>query len=399
MSKLNSILLLITGLFLGCQDEADSTTVVTPPADQYLISATRGTDMSAESLRALAQTFGQREIAALLKYNVRTFTLRYTTHYKGNPIEASGLILLPSGLKDKAPMVSLQHGTTFAKSEAPSSTGGFTGTELFASAGYITLVPDFIGYGSSVSVFHPYYDKQHSAMTVIDMVKAAKEFLRKDSVVFNDQLFLAGYSEGGYVTLAAAEEIEKEPSHGLHLSAVAAGAGGYDLIGMLKGVTTAKHYSYPAYLAFVLMSYNNTYEWNKSLSYFFQPRYADALGKYMNGQYGGGPINAQLTTDVHKLFNADFFARLSMEGGEAELKDALMKNSITGWETGLPIRLYHGSKDEIIPYQNSEATLKAFQDSESRAVSLKIIPSGTHGSSFIPMLEDFVPWFLEIGKQ
>src|SRR3712207_9335251 len=63
---------------------------------------------------------------------------------------------------------------------------------------------------------------------------SVKEFLKKENIAFNDNLFLAGYSEGGYVTLAAAQEIENNPEHNLKLTGAAAGAGGYELTEMLK---------------------------------------------------------------------------------------------------------------------------------------------------------------------
>jgi pimeloyl-ACP methyl ester carboxylesterase len=268
--------------------------------------------------------------------------------------------------------------------------------ELFASAGYIALMPDFIGYGESEEVFHPYYDEASSALVVIDMIKSAKEFLIEKKIAFNDELFLAGYSEGGYVTLAAAKEIETNPTHGLTVKAVAAGAGGYDLKEMLSGISTNTYYSYPSYLAFVIMSYNNTYEWNKPLTYFFKPRYAEVLDTYMNGNFGGWTINQKLTTDLNELFDADFYSRLKEEDQELQFKQAIQLNTIDAWKTKVPTRLYHGTDDEIIPYENSEITLANFEKAGSTSVTLTSIPGGTHGSSFTPMIRDLVPWFVSL---
>jgi dipeptidyl aminopeptidase/acylaminoacyl peptidase len=395
MSKINTIFLLLTSLLCSCRDEAESTTVESAPK-KYFISASLTNEIPLEMLKAFTMGVGQNEIAAKLKYAVKSYKLVYATTYNGKPIQASGLIMVPANLTDKAPLISLQHGTTFEKSGAPSVTGQYSGMELFASAGYIALLPDYIGYGSSKEIFHPYYDKSHSAFAVIDMIKSAKEFLLKEKVPFNEKLYLAGYSEGGYVTLAAAEEIETNAAHGLTLSAVAAGAGGYDLLEMLKNITTDTHYAYPSYLAFVLMSYNNTYQWNKPLTYFFKSVYANSLSQHMHKNYGGSYINAKLTTNLSLLFDPSFYARLKQPQEEGELKQALKNNTINGWKTKTPIRLYHGTKDEIIPYANSETTLQNFKKAGGENVTLTRIPGGTHGSSFMPMLENFVPWFLSL---
>jgi alpha-beta hydrolase superfamily lysophospholipase len=147
---------------------------------------------------------------------------------------------------------------------------------------------------------------------------------------------------------------------------------------------------------FVLMSYNNTYNWNKPLTYFFKSKYAEALSKYMNGNYRGWTINQQLTTNLSTLFATDFYERLKKPDGEILLKETLKKNSISGWKTKIPIKLYHGTKDEIIPFENSQETLKSFHAAGSPQVKLTSIPGGTHGSSLFPMLEQLIPWLVEL---
>jgi pimeloyl-ACP methyl ester carboxylesterase len=393
MSKLKYLLLLVSTFLLGCDDDATSGNTAVPDK-KYFIAAEHVSSLSQETLKAVASGFGQQDIAALLKFGVKTFNLTYSTTYQGRTIEASGLVMVPTGITASAPIISVQHGTTFVKEDAPTTSGGYTGMELFASAGYIALMPDYIGYGKSAEVFHPYYDKEHSALAVIDMIKAVKQFLASEKIEFTEELFLAGYSEGGYVTLAAANEIEMNPAHNLQVKAVAAGAGGYDLGQMLTGITTNSYYSYPSYLAFVLMSYNTTYSWKKPLNYFFQQKYADSLATHLNGEHDGWSINNRLSTDLTKLFNPAFYARLKASDGELQLKEAITKNSVGGWATSIPMRLYHGTKDEIIPYANSEATLQNFKDAGSENVTLTSIPGGTHGSSFVPMMKDFIPWFL-----
>lgn len=380
--------LALTISLFGCHDAGPS-----KPTYQYYVSSTENATLSAAALKTLALFAGQSDVAPLIKYNVKSYKIIYETTYKGNKINASGLILVPDGVADAAPIISIQHGTAFLKSDAPTISGS-EGMELFAAAGYITLLPDYIGYGASSSIFHPYYDKEYSAGAVIDLIKAGKEFLNTQHVPFSDKLFLAGYSEGGYVTLAAAHEIETNSTHDLTLTAVAAGAGGYDLNDMLGGIATESYYDYPSYIAFVMMAYNNTYSWNKPLSYFFAAPYATALTQYMDGTHDGDEINAKLTTDMPTLFESGFYARLKQPGEETDLKQAIAKNDVSGWNTAVPIRLYHGTKDEIIPVTNSEITLQHFQNAGSTTVTLTEIPNGTHGTSLEPMIEDVIPWLL-----
>jgi pimeloyl-ACP methyl ester carboxylesterase len=388
MSKSKYLWFLVALVLIRCDDNVS---IEKPVESLYLISADSIASTPIETMKGIAEFAGQP--TELVEYGVTTFRVVYKTTYKGMPVNASGLIYLPQHIEKAAPLLSLQHGTAFRKEDAPSITGDFTGLEYFASTGYLTMMADYLGYGSSSSIFHPYYEEKHSALTVIDLIKATKEFLNKRKITFSDQLFLAGYSEGGYVTLAAANEIETNPNHELSITAVAAGAGGYDLNEMLKIITTETYYAYPAYLGFVIMSYNKTYSWNKPLSYFFQEPYATALETYMTGMHDGGEINSKLTTDITSLLSPSFYEGLKSQEGELEFKQAVKENSINGWNTSFPMQLYHGINDEIIPYQNSEITLENFKESGSDEVSLTLIPGETHTGAFIPMLQMSVPWF------
>ncbi len=388
-------MLLFSILAFSCHDEETATKPV-ENEKVHFVSATPVGEIPLPLLKLLASGLGYNELNDILKYGVKSFKLVYQTTYNGTAINASGLVLLPLNMTGAAPIISVQHGTNFLKEDAPTVAGKFTGVELFTSAGYIALMPDYIGYGESSDLFHPYYDKTHSALAVIDMIKAVKEFLVQQKIAFNEKLFLAGYSEGGYVTLATAEAIETNLDPELQITAVASGAGGNDLVEMLKGVTTDDYYSYPSYLAFVLMSYNTTYGWHKPLNYFFAQQYADSLTKYMNGAYGGSTINAKLTTSVSELLSTEFLASLKTTVGEPQLKEAISNNTLGGWRTETPIRLYHGTQDEIIPYHNSELTLEKYKSAGSVNVSLTPIQNGTHGSSFVPMLRDIIPWFEEM---
>lgn len=387
-NRLNRILLLSIALAVGVPHHAISD--IWRPSK--FISSKKLSELEHSTITGFVSAFGQPRLTGMLKYGVKSYRIVYETNWKGATIQASGLVLIPTGLSNAAPMISVQHGTTFSKNEVPSA-GGYTGMELFASAGYIVVMPDYLGYGSSSQVFHPYYDKKYSALTVIDMITSSQEFLRKESIAYSEKLFLAGYSEGGYVTLAAAEAIEQNSSYGLKLSGIAAGAGGYDMMHMLEGVTADNYYTYPAYLAFVLMSYDKTYDWNKSAAYYFAPKYAEVIKRSMTGTQSGWSINSQLTRDMHKLFAGGFYSNLQKPEGEADLKAALRRNTIMGWRTTTPIRLYHGTADEIIPYSNSEVTLKSFHKVGSTQVTLTPIEHGSHSSSLIPMLQHFIPWF------
>jgi len=363
-----------------------------------LLSVSYQSHSTKEMLISLAQLSGYGAFSTNIKYGINTYIVKYYTSLKGKKIIASGLVHIPDTSSAQTCLISLQHGTTFKKTEAPTANPSTSPSALLASTGYIALEPDFIGYGSSSDIFHPYYDKQSSADAVIDFISAIKELLAQDSIPYKKSLFMAGYSEGGYVTLAAFEEIEKHPIDSLTLKGVAAGAGGYDLKGMLGEIADTSYYPYPAYLAFILEAFNKTYQWNKPFSYFYAPSYASKLPNLLDGTHSGSEINANLSTNLDTLFNPVFYAKLK-SGQATNLNNALAKNTITGWNTKAPLRLYHGTNDEIVPYSNTVTTYNTFLSAGADNVSFHEIPSGTHGSSFVPMLANFFLWFNTLKEQ
>lgn len=358
-----------------------------------LLSATHQEDISHSSLKELALSSGSQKWPDKIIHEISVYKIIYQTTYINAPVSASGLLYVPKSVSLVFPVVSLQHGTIFLKSDAPSQCSGFAGGELLCSAGYIVLQPDYLGYGISEDIFHPYYDKTHAAASVLDMIEAALTYLSEINIRHSGKLFLTGYSEGGYVTLAAQSAIEKNNTIGLELIAVAAGAGGYDLFALLSDFTTgAGSHVQPSYIVFLLMAYEKIYGWNKPLHYYFSSKYADILPELMNGNYNSAYINHNLSSNLASLFNREFYQNLTGPG-EMDLKKALFINSLSDWKPQTPLRLYHGTEDEVIPYRNSEITFHKMKEKGADDLTFMSIPQGDHDSSKAPMMDSVLAWF------
>nr|WP_262910472.1 lipase family protein [Pontibacter silvestris] len=380
---------------LSCQTDAVSP-IVQPEVvegNEHFVSSELLTTVPQNILESYASSKGYASYASQVKYDVSVYKMIYNTTYQGKQIKASGLVCVPVGMNAPASVISAQHGTIFRDSDAPTGFAELSGFEAFAAAGYVTLIPDYIGFGESKDIFHPYYDWKHAALTVVDMIKAGKYFYQKEAIPVNNKLFLVGYSEGGFVTLAAQKEIEKNPGHGLKVTASAAGAGGYDLVSMLGNVKAGQAYPYPAYLAYVLQSYLYTNSWQRPLTDFFQEPYASKLPQLFDGTKGGSAINRELITDPAALFAPDFFKALQDDSQEQALKQALYENSLaTDWAPQSPTRLYHGTADVIVPFENSQRTYNTFVAQGAKQLEFFPIEGKSHSTAFVPMLDSVVPW-------
>lgn len=386
------VLLFGMASFTSCQKEATAEAVA-QPQEKHLVSFKLKSYLPASAIRSIATSNGYPEFAPELKYDIVVFSVVYATKYQGREIQASGLMCFPRNMETPPAVLSAQHGTLFAHKDAPSNfPSSFNGPELFASVGYATFIPDYIGYGSSKDVLHPYYNAQYSANAVIDLLKAGREFCQQENIPISNKLFLAGYSEGGYVTLAAQKAIEANPVSGYNLTAVAAGAGGYDLGAMLHDITATPEYSNPSYLAFLTQAYNTANNWNRPVTDFFREPYASRIPGLLDGSKTGGEINKELAKKPSDLYSQSFFSALS-GAGETQFKGALLANSLTNYIPQTATRLYHGTADEVIPVSNSQGTYNKLKANGAKDISFIQIPNATHGTGFQPMLVDVLPWF------
>ncbi len=125
--------------------------------------------------------------------------------------QVSGGLIMPQGITGAQVkgVVVYFHGTSFNKTTVGSNytSNGETRlvAQVFASQGYIVLIPDYVGQGADWQSVHPYVlYPQVSAKTAVDMLAAVAPTL-KTQYQFSDasvlKLFSAGYSEGGAYSL------------------------------------------------------------------------------------------------------------------------------------------------------------------------------------------------------
>jgi len=148
-------------------------------------------------------------------YDVDMIKLEYyTIDENGAPTVASGSLFIPASA-GTYPMLSYHHGTLVKRSNAPSSLGPFSSEgmagALGASIGFVSCLPDYLGLGESKKV-HPYLLSSLSASTSIDMLIAGKNYCQEQGITLTNDLFICGYSEGGFVTMAT--QIMLEASYG-----------------------------------------------------------------------------------------------------------------------------------------------------------------------------------------
>ena len=330
----------------------------------------------------------------LIPYSVKAYRIvYYTIGINSNKLKASGLLAVPQkATGEKSPLLSYQHGTIFLNEQAPSiSNSSRNGIMSFAGRGYIISAPDYIGYGESAGEMHPYVHANSLASASIDMLRASKQLLQSKNVRINNQLFLAGYSEGGYATLALQKALQESNDNEFVVTASAAGAGPYDLTETAKLFANRIINKRPAYMSFLLKAYDTIYGLNE-ISGMYQAQYVNTINSVFDGTHSSGNITDSLTTVTKDLFKLSFLEALRGTGDHI-IKEKLALNNIYDWKPTAPTRLYHSPNDEIVPYSNSQKALTTMKANGATDIALGDCPLNTHAQCALPYLLDTIDFF------
>ena len=223
------------------------------------------------------------------------------------PIVATGLLAVPEGTSGPLPMVSYQHGTVYEKTQVPSYPDQSPETQLmiaqFAAQGYVLIGADYFGMGASKEP-EGYMVKGSHQQATADMLAAAKSVLA-DLKVQSTDLYLAGWSQGGFVTMAFLEKLENS---GIPVKAAVTASAPADVFAALNGFLNFPRKNDAVWVnsLFILSSFafENYYGVPGLARSLFNPEYYDIARK----AYVREPFNpADVPTDLKKLIHKDYF--------------------------------------------------------------------------------------------
>lgn len=336
----------------------------------------------------ISARFGGNNLASgFINFDITAHKITYMTeNYDGTEVEASGLVLIPI-VSGSSKLTSFQH-STLAKDPNPeidqeerapsylpqNNAEIHLSAALFASNGYMISAPDYIGYGSTGDMFHPYEHAQTTATTSYDMLIAAREYaeflevkLRTEGDTEVEELYLLGYSQGGNSTMALHKYIEENHSEEFDIVKSAMGAGAYhktavgDYIFNFEG-----ELGFPISLyLWVMDTYDRVYL-QRGMSYYLQEPFATEVAD--NGYFAISNTNPQ------EVFTEEFIAEIN--DPNSEFRAALADNDIHNWKAEAPIKLFHSREDALVPYFNSVDAFEGMNAMGSTEVLLETYEFG-----------------------
>ncbi|AFL86852.1 hypothetical protein Terro_0511 [Terriglobus roseus DSM 18391] len=267
---------------------------------------------------------------------------------RGNkPVTATGLLAIPDTSGASFPMVSYQHGTVYGKQQVPSFPEQSPETALmlaqFAGQGYVVIGADYFGMGIS-SEPEGYMVKASHQQATYDMLTASRAVLAQMKIA-TPKLFIAGWSQGGFVTMAFLEKLE---SAGVPVAGAATASAPVDVFVALSGYLDFPRKNDADWLPTLFLLSSFSFEHYYGVPGLARSVLNDAYYDVARKAYEKQPFDAtQIPTDLHKLvraeyFNPEFFANSAYGRLIAE------KTNAYRWVIKSPVRNYYGETDEAI---------------------------------------------------
>lgn len=218
-----------------------------PPALASMMTAVQlSAELTSDAIQTALSTTVLSDILTLAgvpECDISVYHIEYATvGGQGESTTASGALMVPSGsganCSGPRPIVLYAHGTDPLKSfniadlSDSQNAEGILLAAFFAARGYIVVAPNYTGYDTSTLGYHPFLVADAQADDMIDGLTAARHALSAaagattSSATDNGQLFITGYSQGGYVAMATHRAME---ALGLTVTASAPMSGPYAL--------------------------------------------------------------------------------------------------------------------------------------------------------------------------
>lgn len=345
-------------------------TVISPKAPN--VSSTQpGTLLSIES----------QQPSSLLSHADKRYLVTYRSRgVKGEPIVASGFILLPKGKAPKAgwPILAWAHGTTgVADTCAPS--GDYvdgpvhayqqiasTALNTWLARGYAIVAPDYQGLGTPGG--HPYMNATSQLHTVVDAVRAL-HFLKPNH--FSKQWLVMGHSQGGAAALTVAAYGQKDAPELNLRGAIALAPGGYQYQGIAEYAVTHPKLepSVAAFFPIVLLGAQAA-----------DPKIIpeNLVSSEMKSviTYARSRCLSELQTDLKKAPSTIFKPNAEL----APLLSYLKQQSIEYMIPTVPLMIVQGTEDQLVDPRGTHAYYQQLCKSK-KPVLYQSIKNGSHRDS------------------
>lgn len=297
-----------------------------------------------------------------INYDASLYKITYKTPAPDGQLTiASGLVIAPIISIGTTGIVSYQHGTRFNRDDVPSKrvSKNYTNAAVFANhGGYFTVMPDYLGLGDNALTPHPYMHDETLANSSVDMLWAAKELAALLNYPLNEQLYLTGYSEGGFSTLVMFELLSTQYKE-LPITGVALGSAPYDWEETINFIVNNPGPHASAYLAYFFYALQTYRQYWPDLGQIFIAPYDTMIPALFDGYHSEQEIvNALPYNPVH-IFQPQFIKAILKQ---TERHAEQLKHDFNHYyfSPTAPLLIVSSKGDRELPYHGAEIAYQQF---------------------------------------
>jgi pimeloyl-ACP methyl ester carboxylesterase len=372
MKKISSLVLFLA-MYLGTFAQGE------------IVSYYKINTLNFAQLDSILNIFGAQGLIAP-NYELDVYKVLYRTPYRtaNNLVTVSGAMVVPKNTECPVPMSMYMHGTVSDKEGVPSyGSSEMNIGLLFGMLGNIVVLPDYLGLGDSDTsvIIHPYIHAWSQANTSINMIRAGRHLEDSLGITDNGQLFLFGYSQGGFATAATLREIETNYASEFNVTASAPMSGAFDLKGAQKDLIISDSvYATPGYLPYIILSYQSIYgNLYDSIQQVLKSPYDSTMpALFYSKNYGIGYINGQATPVPKNMVQDSTLANFIADSLHP-LRVALAESDLLDWAPQSPVKLFYCDQDEQVTYLNSENAYTSWTANGAPSVEKQNLGPYTHG--------------------
>lgn len=338
---------------------------------------------------------------------------------------AYGLVAIPKiENRGSLPVVSYQHGTVFGKKEVPSysfkvddpdryrnSYETRLAVAQFAGNGYVVVSADYFGMGDSPEP-EGYLVKRSHQQACLDLYLAVKDWLSSEKRIQQEELFLSGWSQGGFVTMAFLEKLEEK---GIPVTATSTAAAPVDLYSSFNGAIYHKRPLDASWLSatfsLAALAFENYYQVPGLVERLFKPEYITTIQKIYYREYNNESELLMLLGSLARIDEnekdpvLDLLMLLKDEYrdpsvfGLSEFGQLAAQSEVYRWHFKTPVKMYYGTLDEAVAPR--VATLAAdYQKAmgNKHLIVAKPVARANHRATFLTAISKQLPWFNRLRK-
>lgn len=311
---------------------------------------------------------------------------------QGNrPIAATGLLAVPDTADTTFPMVSYQHGTVYGKEQVPSFPEQSPETQLmiaqFAGQGYLVTGADYFGMGASKEP-EGYLVKASHQQATYDMLVASRAVLA-DLKLADSKLFLSGWSQGGFVTLAMLERLE---AVGMPVKAATTASAPADAMVAFNGFLNFPRKIDASWITTIFILNVFSFENYHNIPGLARALLTDETYEISRKAYLREPFNQNdVPTDLRKLIRPEYFdAQFFANSAYGRL---VAQTSAYRWLIKTPVKTFYGLTDEAIRIEVGQLPM-TFQKAIGND-KVEAVPTGdtSHRGTFATAVPQWKAWF------